>query len=429
MNVLPDVRAILNCLSDPAILLGNDYRILMANDAYQKTYGDGRPLRQRFCYEVSHRYSVPCDLAGELCPLKNSRQSGQPTKVLHVHHTPRGREYVNVETLPVKNGDGEIAYFVEVMKPSAIAQTGPNYQGLVGLSRPFQDMVNHIDRVAPTNTAVLLLGETGTGKEVVAQTIHDRSAQSAGPFVPVECTGLAESIFESEMFGHMKGAFTGATASKAGLVESADGGTLFLDEIGDITLAEQVKLLRLLETRRFRRVGSTESRAANFRLICATNKNLTELIEKGSFREDLYYRLNVFEIMLPPLRDRADDLPLLISSVLQRLGSQLTFSDEALRCLRHYPFPGNVRELRNIVERSLLMCDGTTVLPEHLPAQCRFESETPGGVSEFKSLKEVEQDYIRSAIARHQGDRRGLAAVLGISERALYRKLAELRDS
>ncbi len=367
-------------------------------------------------------------MAGELCPLQQSRQSGQPTKLLHIHHTPRGREYVNVETLPVKNEDGDIAYFVEVMRPSNIAGTEADDQGLVGISRPFQEMVNHIDRVAPTTTAVLLLGETGTGKEVVAQTIHSRSAQSDGPFVPVECTGLAEFIFESEMFGHVKGAFTGATMNKTGLVESADGGTLFLDEIGDISMAEQVKLLRLLETRRFRRVGSTESRTADFRLICATNKNLVKLIEEGRFREDLYYRLNVFAIELPPLRNRADDLPVLVDSMLRRLGSKQTFSEEAVAYLREYRFPGNVRELRNIVERSLLMCDGNTVLPEHLPAQCRSNPPVSFDRTATKTLKEVEQDYVRSAIAQHKGDRRDLAKLLGISERGLYRKLAELRQ-
>ena len=429
MNIAPDVKAILNALGAPAILLGTDYRILLANDEYEAIYGDGRPLRRRKCYEVSHGNSVPCDLAGEHCPLKQCLETKQTTNVLHVHHTPRGQEYVNVETWPVKGEDDEIMYFVEVLRPSTIANVEAG-KGLVGKSAAFQKILGLVDRVAPTNTNVLLLGESGTGKEIIAQTIHERSKRESGPFVPVECTGLPESLFESELFGHVKGAFTGANSEKFGLVEAAAGGTLFLDEVGDISLSEQVKLLRLLETRQFRRVGSTEPRTSDFRLICATNKNLSAMVADGTFREDLYYRLNVFEIALPALRERREDLLVLIESLLQRLNSNLAFSAEAFACLETYSFPGNIRELRNVIERAALMCDGDTIMPDHLPT--KFCASTDGNIEidskgKIRSINEIETDHIKNALRTHNGDRRSLAKKLGISERALYRKISELK--
>jgi DNA-binding NtrC family response regulator len=248
--------------------------------------------------------------------------------------------------------------------------------------------------------------------------------------VPVECAGLTESLFESELFGHAKGAFTGATSEKTGLVEAADGGTLFLDEIGEVPLNEQVKLLRLIETRQFRRVGSIEPRSADFRLVCATNRDLDAMVAAGTFRQDLLFRLNVFEIALPPLRERHDDLPILIDSILRRLGRQgdVRFADETIACLGGYPFPGNVRELRNVVERALLMCDGDRVLPSHLPARYCGGNAQAKPAKGLRTLQQVERDYLRQALATFDGDRRGLASALGVSERALYRKLAALKD-
>ncbi len=453
MEIAADVRALLNCLDAPAILLGRDYRILLANSAYEAIYGDGVTLRRRHCYEVSHGITVPCDLAGEHCPLKQCLQTKQNARVLHVHHTPRGQEYVNVETWPVKDENDEILYFVEILRPSTIATTRGG-SGLVGKSPSFRRTLELIDRVAASDTTVLLLGETGTGKEVMARTLHERSARNTGPFVPVECTGLPDSLFESELFGYVKGAFTGAHADKPGLVESAAGGTLFLDEVGDVPLSEQVKLLRLLETRRFRRVGSTEPQSADFRLVCATNSNLYRMVRESRFREDLYYRLSVFEVALPALRERLEDLPLLVDSLLDRLESQLSLSPQALAVLEGYPFPGNIRELRNIVERAALMCDGDTILPGHLSLRSHghagmvapgtladgspVRTGVPGfdargradaGGGDIQTLQSVETDYLRHALRLHTGDRRSLALKLGISERALYRKLSALKEA
>ncbi|MGD2167296.1 MAG: sigma-54 dependent transcriptional regulator, partial [Gammaproteobacteria bacterium] len=348
---------------------------------------------------------------------------------------------VNVETWPVRGSGGAIEYFVEVLRPSDIAGAGPG-SGLIGRSPAFQRMLGLVDRVAPKDTAVLLLGESGAGKEVVARTIHQRSQRSAGPFVPVECTGLPEALFESELFGHEKGAFTGAINARPGLVESAAGGTLFLDEVGEIDLSEQVKLLRLLETRQYRRVGSTQPRSADFRLICATNRDLAQRVKSGSFREDLYYRLSVFEIVLPPLRERRGDVVLLARSLLEQLAPGTRLSDAAARQLEAYDFPGNIRELRNILERAAIMCDGDTIRPRHLPERTLAGlskkeatlSQIDAGLSQtdaasLQTLAAVEEAYLRRALRVHAGDRRSLARVLGISERALYRKLSRLRGS
>jgi two-component system, NtrC family, response regulator HydG len=429
-----DARAILNCLSDPAILLDRNYQILHANNAYREVYGNA-VLRGRYCYAVSHRYSVPCDQAGESCPLQQSLASGENSRVLHIHHTPRGQEYVNVEMWPVKDPQtNALRYFVEILRPSSVASVEASSQGLVGRSAAFQHTLSLVERVAPSDATVMLLGESGTGKELVAQTIHQLSDRAGGPFVPVECTGLPDSLFESELFGYVKGAFTGAGRDRPGLVEAAAGGTLFLDEVGDIPLSEQVKLLRLLETRRFRRVGSTEERESDFRLICATNRDLTAMVQQRSFREDLFYRLNVFEINLPPLRDRREDLLPLIETMLARLSPtrEIRFSDEAMQLLESYDFPGNVRELRNLVERALLLADEGVVQPEHLPpvvSRIRSAVREPLATEgEVLSLADAELQHLQRALAVHKGDRRSLARKLGISERALYRKLSELKS-
>ena len=429
MNALPEARDLLRRLDDPAILLSLDYEILETNGAYERVYGDGSPLAGRRCYAVSHRYDAPCDQAGETCPLHDCVRTQQRAEVLHIHYTPRGEAYVNVETLPVFGDDVEIACLLEVMHTVDIARTEAHGDELVGRSPAFQRTMALVQRISRSNTNVLLLGESGTGKELVAHTLHRLSPRADGPFVPVECSGLPAQLFESELFGHARGAFTNAFRDKPGLVEAATGGTLFLDEIGDIPPADQVKILRLLETRRFRRVGDVEAKTADFRLICATHRNLREMVERGEFREDLFYRLNVFEIELPPLRDRVADLELLIESMITRIqpGRRVGLSAAALTLLRRYGFPGNVRELKNLVERALVLCDGDELLPEHFPARCA-EGPSPGDTAEaIRPLAEIEADYLRRAVALHDGDRRSLAAKLGVSERALYRKLSRLK--
>ncbi|WP_018954306.1 sigma-54 interaction domain-containing protein [Thioalkalivibrio sulfidiphilus] len=426
----PELLGLLDSHDEPAVLLDPDYRILAANSAYRRVYGEAG--RGRKCFQVSHGYTVPCDQAGESCPLKGCLETGQAQRVLHLHQTPRGEEHVDVETRPIPRADGRVHYVLEIMRQSKVASARPSAEKLVGRSPAFNHMLGLVQRVAPSEATVLLLGETGTGKELVAQAIHELSPRHTGPFVAVECAGLTETLFESELFGHERGAFTGATSMKVGLVEAARGGTLFLDELGDIPLGMQVKLLRLLETGTFRRVGGIEPQKADFRLVCATHRDLEALVRAGEFREDLFYRISVFPIQLPALRERREDLAVLAEALLARIPSARgkRLGRDALAALRDYPFPGNIRELRNLLERASLLADDREIEARHLalgPHPARQENLCPES-GEIIPLDELEGRYLRRVSARYRGERRELARLLGVSERTLYRKLEGLRE-
>jgi transcriptional regulator with PAS, ATPase and Fis domain len=422
--VLSELISFLETLPEPHILCDRNYRIIAANDAYRANWLDQSEVVGRKCYEVSHRYDVPCDQAGEFCPLQRSLRSGQRERVLHLHHTSQGESFENIELSPIRDDSGEIVYYIEKLEPLPGARSQVHAQGLIGRSPAFVRMMEMVARVAPSDAAVLLQGESGTGKELVASAIHRMSKRAAQPFVAVDCSGLPETLFESELFGHERGAFTGATARKTGLVEAAAGGTLFLDEVGDIPLSIQVKLLRLLETGTYRRVGSPELRKAEVRIVSATHRPLAEMVEAGSFRQDLFYRLNIFPIFLPPLRERGDDVLLLAEALLARVsgGRMLGFSPVARAWLSRHNYPGNVRELRNLLERACLLCDGDEIRLEHLPAS------SPGGLP--KSIAALPQKKSRAELAEllrsFNGNRKALAAQLGISERTLYRRLKEM---
>ncbi|HOU66775.1 MAG TPA: sigma 54-interacting transcriptional regulator, partial [Thermomonas sp.] len=303
------------------IVLDPDYNILAANTAYQRQFGTvDKPYIGHKCFRVSHHYDVPCDQAGEHCPMKKAFEMKGPDRVLHIHHTPRGPEHVDVELRPILDAQREVVAYVERLATVRSASARPSSDGLVGRAPAFNTALSAVQRVAPSMLPVLLLGESGTGKELFARAVHEASPRAHGPFVVVDCSGLTETLFESELFGYEKGAFTGASARKPGLVETAKGGTLFLDEMGDVPLSMQVKLLRLIESGTFRRVGSIESQQADFRLVAATHKPLQQMVADGRFRQDLYYRISAFPIHLPPLRERADDIPMLVDSFLQRGG-------------------------------------------------------------------------------------------------------------
>ncbi|MEW5783367.1 MAG: sigma-54 interaction domain-containing protein [Pseudomonadota bacterium] len=430
---LAELISYLDTLPEPHILCDRDYRILAANKAYRRSYGGGHAIVGQTCYAVSHRYPAPCDKAGETCPLRQSLVSGQRERVLHLHHTPEGEAYVNIELAPVRDAQGEIAYFVEKMETLGVSQGLPDARALVGRAPAFRRMLELVARVAPSDATVMLQGESGTGKELVAKAIHDASRRASRPFVAVDCSGLTETLFESELFGHEKGAFTGAAMRRIGLVEAASGGTLFLDELGDIPLGLQVKLLRLLETGTFRRVGASDFLKADVRLISATHRNLRAMVAEGRFRQDLYYRLNTFPIHLPALRERIEDVPLLAEALLARVapGRSLRLSEEALACLMAYDYPGNVRELRNVLERATLLCDGDVILPEHLPPELIHggDATVPSGgpVVAAQTLEDIEDVALRRRLVAHHGNRKALAAELGISERTLYRRLQRIR--
>jgi DNA-binding NtrC family response regulator len=422
-SVPVELEALVEALPGPRILLDTDYQIVVANRAYRDAYADGKSVVGRRCYDVSHGYDVPCDRQGESCPLKTAVASGHVERVLHVHHTPRGDEHVRVELTPLAGAAGRASLFVEHMETLTASRAESSEVGLVGRAPAFQEMLSMVSRAAPTDTSVLLLGETGTGKEMVARAIHEASGRSRAPFVAVDCSGFAETLFESELFGHERGAFTGALTRKSGLVEIAAGGTLFLDEVGDIPLGLQVKLLRLLETGAFRRVGGVEPLHASFRLIAATHRDLGRMVREERFRSDLYFRIAAFPVELPPLRERRTDIPLLARSLLQRIAParRLTLSRAALDALQRHDFPGNIRELRNMLERASLLADGAVIGLEHLPPITRGSTEVS-----ISALAGAERRALEAALEAHAGNRRELAEMLGISERTLYRKLRRL---
>jgi len=345
---------------------------------------------------------------------------------------------------------------------------------LIGHSEPMQRVYRLIDRIAPTESTVVILGDTGTGKELVARGIHDRSRRAGKPFVAVNCGALPETLIESELFGHRKGSFTGADTNRTGLFEVANGGTLFLDEIGELPKGVQAKLLRFLESGEVRKVGDNEATVCDVRVVCATLRNLETMVQAGDFREDLWFRINTFEIHLPPLKDRKEDLPDLILALVKRFRSDLTetdaaklFTPEAYHTLLHYEYPGNVRQLANAIEHALILSDRFPIRTEDLPDTLRHEiSETNLAThrtmetkpsrpvirkesiaiteppvshrnpvqelmsfdpsAEAATLRDLEMKAIESALQRHGGSKSKAAEELGISLKTLYNKLNHL---
>jgi two-component system response regulator PilR (NtrC family) len=311
-------------------------------------------------------------------------------------------------------------------------------RSIVGTSAAIQRIFELVDQVAATKTNVLISGESGTGKELVARAVHDRSQRSDAPFVAINCGAIPENLLESELFGHVKGAFTGAVQNKAGLFETADKGTLFLDEIGELTPALQVKILRAIQEKRIRRVGGTRDEPVDVRILAATNQRLEEQVAAGRFREDLYYRLNVIQITLPPLRERVDDIPLLVIHFIEKYARELDrdvtgIDDAALQRLSEYAFPGNVRELENVIERAVALTRreviGLEALPPNLlrPSASAPASRIPsGGISLEDLVADYEKGLLREALDRSGGVKKRAAALLGISFRSFRYRLEKL---
>jgi DNA-binding NtrC family response regulator len=298
------------------------------------------------------------------------------------------------------------------------------FDEIIGESAPMKNVFNLIDTVAKTDTTILIKGESGTGKELIARAVHSNSSRRYFPFIPVNCGGLPEGILESELFGHERGAFTGAQYRRKGKFEMADGGTIFLDEIGNVSIKTQMDLLRVLETKQFTRVGGNETITSNFRVISATNVDLEAAVKAGGFREDLYYRLNVFSIMLPPLRERKSDIPLLAQHFLKKYSIIMkkpidSFSPEALDLLVKYNWPGNIRELENAVERAMVVGKPTQVIPENLPFQLSEAKKLPS----TESLADIEKNHILYILDKTGWNISRSAEVLGIDRVTLYNKI------
>jgi DNA-binding NtrC family response regulator len=367
--------------------------------------------------------------------MRDSARTRAPESAVHTGGTAdQALAALEIEVRPVGDAGRRLHVFVERLSPVP-KREGPGPTPLpVGQGPAFTQAMGAVNRVAPSMLPVLLQGESGTGKELFARAVHEASHRRRGPFVVVDCSGLTETLFESELFGYERGAFTGALARKSGLVEAAAGGTLFLDEIGDVPLSMQVKLLRLIETGAFRRVGGTQQLHADFRLVCATHQPLLAMVSDGRFRQDLYFRISAFPIHLPALRERLEDLPQIAQTLLRRgRGKRISpsgLTEAAVGVLATHDWPGNVRELRNVLDRASLYASGDLIDLTHL-AQCGWSaSGAPAPDARHASASRPPADRSMGlapdwqATARHwTGSRRELALALGWSERTLYRRL------
>ncbi len=328
----------------------------------------------------------------------------------------------------------QVVHGVELKRENRLlreqVRTRPGFGGLIGMSARMERVYKMIEKVSVRDHAVLILGESGTGKELVARSIHFMGGRKDKPFVPVDCSALVPTLIESELFGYVKGAFTGAMQAKQGLMEAANGGTLFLDEIGDMPLEMQVKLLRALQQREVKPVGSTERRPIDVRVVAATNRDLDAAIKKGEFRQDLYFRLNVVQIKLPPLRERKSDIPLLVTAFLDKFGDPdgeaREMTEDATNRLMAYDWPGNVRELENAIERAIALGTGPYVSVTDLPSNLQYPStERAPAKEEMMPLEELERRAILSTLHQTGGDKQATARMLGIGKTTLYRKLKQ----
>ena len=445
-NSVPvELQSLVETHSKPFVVIDSEYRILAVNNAYEKTFGiSAEDAIGKYCHQVSHKSQVPCSEAGENCPHASLYNSQKATFCLHNHYDVNNRAcQVRVTAYPLRGSDGELymGELIEEINPPD--ERRKNGRRMVGQSRPFIACIEQLKVAAAAEAPVLVQGETGTGKELAAKYIHLHSPRRDQPFLTVDCTVLTDTLFEAEVFGHARGAFTGSVGERIGLFEQANGGTLFLDEIGELPLSQQAKLLRALETGHFRRVGGRRLRNSDVRIICATNRHLWDGVKAGQFREDLYYRIACLAIRMPPLRERLDDIGVLVNSLLERISQlmkrQFTLHPEAVRSLRKYDYPGNVRELRNILFVAASRSSGleigaglvAEVLEEHSHIRHKQDSKTsrqsagePAVASDSEpSLKDIEARHIAELLRKHNNSRKQVAAVLGVSERTLYRKL------
>ncbi|NJA07032.1 sigma 54-interacting transcriptional regulator [Methylomonas sp. UP202] len=413
----------------PFVIINADLRIVAVNRAWELSFGVDR----------QQQVGRPCCADSGRCRHRQLFQSLEGYAGVHggVGTVPPELSF-NVRGFPLLDADGTL-YLGETLAP--ISKPTGAYSGptMIGQSAAFTRFKSTLLQAAVSQAPVMLLGETGTGKELAAEFVHRQSPRADADFVIVDCTILGEDLFESELFGHEKGAFTGAAVAKKGLFELANGGTLFLDEIGDLPLSQQPKLLRALESGQFRRVGGTTMLKSDVRIVCATHRNLADMVKAGRFREDLFYRLSVFPVDVPRLRDRKQDLPVLIDFFLEQLGGRdgrtYRLNQPALIKLLQYGWPGNIRELRNCLQLAAGLSQNGVVseacvhFMQPLNQAAVVEATvaaTPERKPCLNSLAELEADFINSLIVKYQGNRKLIAAEMNISERTLYRKLNRL---
>lgn len=427
-------EAVLNTISDAVTVIDKDLRVIFQNEAVQQIYGTNIG---ETCYKAYRGRQEPC----ENCIILDVIKDGKPRRALRDIQLPDGNIlWMEVFSGPFRDKEGKIIGAVEVVRNVTdqirLSETcvtlrremerQVQFNNIVTQSKRIKEIFRLIERVASTMSSVLITGESGTGKELIARALVFNSDRKDKSFVTINCGAIPENLLESELFGHVRGAFTGAIKDHQGLIETADGGTLFLDEVGEIPLSIQVKLLRFLQEGETRRVGDTKIRKFDVRIISATNRNLEEAIRDGVFREDFFFRLNVIPIFLPPLRERKEDIPPLAAHLLQRLcdahSRNVTgISSEALKAFMIYPWPGNVREMENVIEYALHLTDeGNPIRPEQLPPKLLAKTDVPWSPQDFVSIEEYTKQSIILLQRDHSEEK--IAEILGISRKNLWEK-------
>ena len=427
-------EAVLNTVSDAVTVIDKDLKVIFQNDAVQQIYGTKTGER---CYQAYRGRKEPC----ENCIVLDVIKDGKPKRALRDIQLPNGNIlWMEVFSGPFKDKHGTIIGAVEVVRNVTDQirlseecvtlrremERQAQFSNIVTQSKRMKTIFRLVERVASTMSSVLITGESGTGKELIARAIVFNSARKDKPFVTINCGAIPENLLESELFGHVRGSFTGAVKDHRGLIEEADGGSLFLDEVGEIPLPVQVKLLRFLQEGEIRRVGDTKVRKFDVRIIAATNRNLEEAIRDGIFREDLFFRLNVIPIFLPPLRERKEDIPPLASHLLQRLcdahSRNVTgISSQTLKIFMNYPWPGNVREMENVIEYALHLTDeGNPIRPDQLPPKLLANPDATWSPKDFVSIEEYTKQSIIVLQTEHSEEQ--IAAILGISRKNLWEK-------
>lgn len=429
--------AILESISDGVFTVDKEWRITSFNRAAEEITGVPREEAMgRRCSEVFR--SSMCEAA---CALQQTLRTGKPIigKTVYIIDSEGSRIPISVSTAVLRDGEGNVIGGAETFRDLSELEalrrelTGKFQVGdITSRSALMQRVLEALPAIAASPSTVLILGETGTGKELVARTLHSLSPRNRGPFIAVNCGALPDTLLESELFGYKAGAFTGASKDKPGRFALARGGTIFLDEIGEVTPALQVRLLRVLQERTYEPLGSTRSETADVRIIVASNKDIAEQMRKGLFREDLYYRVNVVRIELPPLRRRKEDIPLLVNQFIARFNrlqqkSVQGINAEALSLLMAYDWPGNIRELENVIERAFIMCASGNIGIAHLPGELTSQGAAALVESDMKSAHDIlDAQVIRDALERKGFNRAAAARELGIHKTTLFRRIKRL---
>jgi len=430
--------AILNSIADGVVVLGLNHRILFINRAAKEILGKVGAedfFKSGKCSEIIGHTGCSFD-----CLINRTIKSREHLYNYEVT-LERGDKLLtlSINTSLLKDESGSIIGGIEIFRDvSLIKELKDEIKGkysfnnIVGKNYRMHEVYELLKEVAPTRATVLIEGETGTGKELIANAIHHNSPRAEGPFIKVNCAALSEGLLESELFGHVKGAFTGAINDRAGRFELAGGGTLFLDEVGDITPHTQVKLLRVLQEGEFERVGGIKTIKVDVRVITATNKDLKALVDRGAFREDLFYRLKVVPIRLPALRERKDDIPLLVRHFIDKFNREMSMevrhiSPAAMELLMEYEYPGNIRELEHIIEHAFVRCQGNTVSPEHLPKDLQAKAAVERVLNTDEPLKSLEREMILKSLHETKWKYNETARMLKMSRTTLWRRMKDLR--